>query len=144
MRFVGTSFLLALLLLSCDRDPSGVECIEVSYPGPLDLWMYMQANTYVQWSGGTGDLVRRDIYKEGEFFTEYLGGTQNDGYEVRSDYLHPACHGSGHYQIFITDDDGNTGWSDNFTIMCGGLGDIAITYPSDAPVWSCGGSDAYV
>ncbi len=33
---------------------------------------------------------------------------------------------------------------DYFTIMCGGLGDIQITYPSGLPIWTYFGSEAYV
>lgn len=135
---------LLLLSVSCNESPVGLECIDVVYPAALDVWSYMQGNTHVEWTGAEGALVRMDIYNDGEYQVEYLDWTENSGYAVREDYLHPDCHGSGLYQIRIQDSSGNTGWSDYFTIMCGGLGDIQITYPTGYPVWTYAGSGAYV
>lgn len=135
---------LLLLLISCDDSPVGLECIEVVYPASIDVWSYMQGNTHVEWTDAEGALVRICIYKNGEYFVDYLDWTENSGYAVRTDFLHPACHGSGFYQIRIEDSNGNTGLSSYFTIMCGGLGDIQITYPIGLPVWTYAGSDAYV
>jgi len=132
------------LVLSCNRTPVGLDCITVFYPVSGDVLDYMQGGTHVEWAGAEGDLVRMDIYKDGAYFVDYLGWVANNGYAVRTDYLHPACHGSGHYQIRIEDDNGNYGISDEFTIMCGGVGDIQITYPTGMPSWTFTGSDSYV
>jgi hypothetical protein len=130
--------------MSCNESPTVLHPIEVTYPGFTDVWMYMQGNTHVEWSGAEGESVRIDIYRNDEFFLEYLGWVPNNGYATRTGYLHPACHGSGYYQIRVEDDAGNSGISDYFTIMCGGIGDITITYPRGVPVWTYAGSDAYV
>ncbi|MEN8208525.1 MAG: hypothetical protein ABFR50_04655 [Candidatus Fermentibacteria bacterium] len=135
---------LLLLCISCDDSPAGLECIEVSYPASGNVWDYMQANTHVEWTGAEGASVRIFLFKNGKYFTSYLDWTPNSGYAARTDYLHPACHGSGFYQIWIEDSNGNTGLGDYFTIMCGGLGDIQITYPSETPTWTYSGDDAYV
>ncbi len=135
---------LLLFAFSCNRTPTGLDCITVLYPVSGDVWDYMQGGTHVEWAGAEGDLVRMDIYKDGLCFVDYLGWIANSGSAVRTDYLHPACHGSGHYQIRIEDSNGNFGISDEFTIMCGGLGDIQITYPAGTPYWTFAGSDAYV
>gem|GEM_PF-4536914 len=135
---------LLLLFISCNSSPAGLSCIEVVYPATGDVWDYMQGNTHVEWTGAEGTLVRMYLYKDGEYFVDYLGWTANSGCAVRTDYLHPACHGSGFYQIRIEDSNGNYGLGDFFTIMCGGLGDIQITYPSGSPAWTYLGSEAYV
>jgi hypothetical protein len=135
---------LLLFTVSCSETPAGLECITVFYPSAGDVWDYMQGNTHVEWAGAEGDMVRIDIYRGDEFFVPYLGWTENDGSAVRTDYLPPSCHGSGAYQIRIEDSNGNTGLGDHFTIMCGGLGDIQITYPEGNPVWTYNGSGAYV
>lgn len=138
-----TAFAL-LLVMSCNKAPTASEPIKVLYPTSTDVWMYMQANTHVEWSDAEGESVRMDIYRNDEYFIDYLDWVPNSGSAVRTDYLHPACHGSGFYQIRIEDSAGNSGLSNYFTIMCGGIGDIAITYPSGVPVWQYAGSDAYV
>jgi len=125
-------------------DPVGIECISVTYPTSIDVWQYMQGGTHVEWSGAVGGSVRIDIYRDGKYYTDYLSSAINDGHAERTDYLHPSCHGSGSYQIRIEDTAGNTGWSDCFTIMCGGVGDIVITYPSGDPIWTYAGDDAYI
>lgn len=81
---------MLLLIVSCDNGPAGLECIEVVYPASGDVWDYMQGNTHAEWTGAEGASVRMYLYKNGEYFVDYLGWTANSGYAVRTDYLHPA------------------------------------------------------
>ncbi len=75
----------------------------------------MQGNTHVEWTGAEGALVRIDIYKNGEYFAEYLDWTENSGY-AEPPYPLDRTLLPGAYYIEIIDDLGRWGIGGDFTI----------------------------
>ncbi len=127
------------------RLSDGDEVINVQNPDSTTSWYHYSARTFVSWNYGRGtdekntgdevsifgsfeplggDSVFVDVYKGGVYVASYSGGwVQNTNFYKSLNYVPPAWGTGNDFQVYVEDDLGNFGWSENFTISSKGEGD---------------------
>ena len=121
---------------------TGSEIITVLSPNASTTWAHYEYGTEAIWEYPavlSGDSIQIDIYKNGTYLGAYSEMILNDG-----QYSHPgvvsALWGSGDdYQLKIYDNQGNFGWSEEFSIEIAEA--IDVSTPSSNTVWMHFSSD---
>jgi len=121
---------------------TGQEIITVTAPTVSTTWEHYQTGTEVLWEYPailSGDSVRIDIYEDGDLLGVFGSWTPNDGAYIRSEGIDPTWAMSSNYQLKVTDNLGNYGWSAYFTIVTTDV--IDITEPDGTTEWMHYSSD---
>jgi len=121
------------------NEVTGSEIIQVTEPASGDTLVHFQTNTVVLWNYPAAlayDSVRIDIYNNDTFLDSFTSWTENDGTFSRTEPI-PKDWGTGaNYQMKVTDNLGNFGYSEYFTIEPStGQEVITITEPDDETTW---------
>jgi len=137
---------------------TGSEIISVTRPSSSTQWQHFQSGYLVEWnypasrnssgnsisigsSGGSptplsGDSIKIDLYKGTEWVATITGMTVNGGIFQLTDLI-PMEWGTGsNYMVKVTDNDGNFGWSSEFSINpVTGSEVITVTEPDANTTW---------
>lgn len=122
------------------NEATGSEIIQVTEPASGDTLVHFQTNTVVLWNYPATlayDSVKIDIYENDTFLDTFTSWTENDGTFTRTEPI-PNDWGTGsNYQMRVTDNLGNFGYSEYFTIEPStGQQVITVTEPDDETVWT--------
>lgn len=123
MKFAASTSVIAftsliICICCCASDPSGLKDGEITVIEPDHTTTWYHAAQYpktVVWSRATGHQIRAYIYNNGDFVALAHIWTNHDG--EGSFTRNISSWGTGdRYQIRLEDSDGNSGWSEYFTI----------------------------
>ncbi|MDO9577065.1 MAG: hypothetical protein Q7J16_04200 [Candidatus Cloacimonadales bacterium] len=109
--------------------------IDVIYPESTTTWIEFQTNTYCDWANASGDSVNIEIYEGTTYKGLWHDWTDNDNHTSRNGALDDWGAGTD-FHLKIIDAVGNEGWSEYFTIEAVSPGQIYVTYPDAATVWT--------
>ena len=116
---------------------SGNELLSVTAPVSSDDWLHYQTNTIVTWEYPpvvSYDSIKVDIYTGGVCVATYADWTDNDGEFIRSDIIDPAWGSGSNFQLYVYDELGNYGWSENFSISTTEI--IPVLLPDSLTGWT--------
>ncbi|MCF7794006.1 MAG: hypothetical protein K9N09_07170 [Candidatus Cloacimonetes bacterium] len=108
--------------------------IEVTTPNSSTVWQEFQTNTIVEWANAPGETLDIEVYQGDTYKGLYADDINNDGYYSRELALDDWGTGT-NMKLKLIDSDGNSGWSDEFTIQTASTPDIIVTTPNSSTIW---------
>lgn len=107
--------------------------IIVNIPNSSTIWQEFQTNTEVEWENASGLTLTIEVYKGNTYKGIYAEDINNDGFYSRELALGDWGNGTD-MQLKLIDSDGNTGWSDEFTIEA--VDQITVSNPTASTIWT--------
>ena len=114
------------------------DIIDITDPANGSIWMHYSTDNPIQWesAGLLSDSLDIQLYKGGVFEVSLASGVSNSGSWTYSGPLPDTLTTGTDYQIYIVDNYGDWGWSDEFEIaLSSGADVIEVTEPESGDVW---------
>ena len=115
------------------------EIIDITKPDSSTTWMHYSTSNDIEWdiTGLQSTTVDILLYKNGVLLQTFIEDTENDGSWTYESMIPDTWELGSDYQIYIIDNYGDWGWSENFSVVeSSGQDVITITDPSSGTIWT--------
>ena len=133
-----TAIVVAFLLLniSCGDPVEPLNPITVTSPNSSSVWQHYNTGILIEWTGGNTDDVTITLMQDNIIIDTLTSSQANTHSFVLPSYITPSWGDGDNYQVKITDDYGESGLCEFFTIEAvAGEEVFSVTNPTSGSIW---------